>query len=129
VNWLTVTAHAVSPAEGDVVIRGSRCRTRAGLFDEWARALRFPAHFGRNWDAFYDALADRARERPTPLSVLVTDADELLIDEPPEQLTLLLDAARDAATGRLLGEPPGEPRLLLTLADAGTLAGRIGAAG
>jgi RNAse (barnase) inhibitor barstar len=114
VEWLTVTVDA-APSPGTIVIDGARCRSRAGLFTEWSRALDFPEHFGRNWDAFYDSLADRARADPTPLSVLVTDAAAVLADEPGEQLALFLDACRDAATGYLLGEPPGPPRLLLTL--------------
>ena len=39
-------------------LRGAKCRTGAGLFDECAAALQFPATFGHNWDALADCLED-----------------------------------------------------------------------
>jgi RNAse (barnase) inhibitor barstar len=111
-SWLTTTA-AAQLQPGAVTIDGARCRTRAGLFTEWARALRFPGHFGHNWDAFYDSLADRARSGE-PLTIVLTHAEQLLADE-PEQTATFMDAVGDAATGRLLGEAAGPPALRLVL--------------
>lgn len=33
-------------------------RGKSGLLDRIAKALRFPAHFGKNWDALNDCLTD-----------------------------------------------------------------------
>src|SRR5262245_17994548 len=40
------------------MIRGQKAETTAALFDEFAAALQFPAHFGENWDALSDCLTD-----------------------------------------------------------------------
>jgi hypothetical protein len=67
-------------------IRGSRSRTTAGLFDEMAAALQFPAYFGGNWNALRDMLSD-LRWLPAEAYLLVVEgADELLADEPDEVL-------------------------------------------
>jgi hypothetical protein len=79
--WLTVTGDPV-PA----VVDGHACRTRAAFFREAARALGFPAYFGHNWDAFLDCL----RDLDDP-SLVVASADELLADEDPRQLAILLE--------------------------------------
>ncbi|SFO38186.1 Barstar (barnase inhibitor) [Actinomadura madurae] len=79
--WLTVTSDPV-PA----VVDGHACRTRAAFFREAARALGFAAYFGHNWDAFLDCLRDL--DRPT---LTVSHADELLADESPHQLAILLE--------------------------------------
>ncbi|MEO3826443.1 barstar family protein [Actinomadura sp. B10D3] len=78
--WLTVTSDPVPAA-----VDGHACRTRAAFFREAARALGFPAYFGHNWDAFLDSLRDL--DRPT---LTVALADELLADEDPGQLAVLL---------------------------------------
>jgi len=36
----------------------SAARGKSGLLDCFAKALRFPAHFGKNWDALNDCLTD-----------------------------------------------------------------------
>lgn len=66
-------------------IRGSHCRTTVGLFAEWAHVLDFPDWFGHNWDAFEECLftAD-------PRTVVVLDADQVLVDEEPRQLATFL---------------------------------------
>jgi hypothetical protein len=108
---------------GDALVRGSACRTRADLFQEWAQALAFPDHFGHNWDAFADCVIDLAwpdvadpnRRRDAPVVVTVSDAAELLIDEPPGALTTFLAVLDDAATGRTLGRTAARTGLLLVL--------------
>lgn len=91
----------------DLLIDGALCRSRAGLFTEWARALSFPGHFGRNWDAFYDCLIDLGA-----VTIVVDSADELLADE-PDQLDTFRAAVRDATTGTLLGGEPTGLRVVL----------------
>jgi len=95
-GWLELRT-APAPA-GAIVLDGAACRTRAGLFAEFARALRFPAYFGHNWDALTDCLRDAA-----PELLYVSDAGQLLTDEPPAQLTTLLDVLGGLRGGVILG--------------------------
>ena len=82
---------------GGVLISGAQARTRATLHETLAGALELPGWYGRNWDALADALADRLDAGP--LTVVVTDAADLLADEPPAQLGTLLDVLGAAAAG------------------------------
>jgi hypothetical protein len=125
------------PGALGATVRGEACRTRAGLFNEWARALAFPDYFGHNWDAFAECLTDvvwpevsdpdRPAAEPGPLTVTVLHAEYLLLDAPPAQLATFLAVVDDVATGRTVGTPgprwPSDaPRLRLALryrADAG----------
>lgn len=88
-RWLRVTTDPV-PA----VLDGRTCRTRAAFFEEVARALRLPGHFGHNWDALTDSLRDATQSRNVAL--IVAHAEELLSAEPPEQLATLLAVLADA---------------------------------
>jgi len=36
----------------------ARARGKSGLFEALSKALKFPAHFGKNWDALNDCLTD-----------------------------------------------------------------------
>jgi RNAse (barnase) inhibitor barstar len=36
----------------------AKVRSKGGLLDEFAKTLKFPEHFGRNWDALNDCLSD-----------------------------------------------------------------------
>lgn len=38
----------------------AKVRGKAGLFDAFAKALKFPEYFGKNWDALNDGLSDLA---------------------------------------------------------------------
>ncbi|MEU0079339.1 barstar family protein [Micromonospora tulbaghiae] len=82
---------------GGVLISGAQARSRATLHEALAGALELPGWYGRNWDALADALADRLDAGP--LTVVVTDAADLLADEPPAQLGTLLDVLGAAAAG------------------------------
>jgi RNAse (barnase) inhibitor barstar len=79
--WLTLTSDPVRAG-----VDGHACRTRAAFFHEAARALGFPDYFGHNWDAFLDCLRDL--DRP---ALTVERADELLSEEDPRQLAILLE--------------------------------------
>nr|WP_277349780.1 barstar family protein [Planosporangium thailandense] len=88
--------HAGTAHAGAVHVQGRACRSRAGLFSEWAARLSLPEYFGRNWDALADSLADLVAE--APLTVVVDDAVHLLADEPQAQLRTLLAVLRGVAT-------------------------------
>jgi RNAse (barnase) inhibitor barstar len=105
--WLTVTGDPVPDG-----IDGHASRTRAGFFREVARMLQFPDYFGHNWDAFRDCLRDL--HRPT---IIVARADELLLDEDPRQLTILLDVLADAAKDGLTATFATSPGRAAALED------------
>jgi RNAse (barnase) inhibitor barstar len=81
-------------------IRGTRCRTTDGLFDELAAALQFPAYFGANWNALSDVLADLRWLPAEAYLFVIEDADVLLADETfdflPDLLVVLADAVKVA---------------------------------
>jgi RNAse (barnase) inhibitor barstar len=89
--WLTV-----STGPAPAVLDGRACRTRAAFFEEVARALHLPAHFGHNWDALADSLRDTAA-----MTLIITHAEDLLTAEPPQHLTTLLDILANAARSGL----------------------------
>ncbi|SBT42456.1 barstar family protein [Micromonospora auratinigra] len=80
-----------------VEVDATAARTRAGLFDALTATLALPDHFGRNWDALADVLADRLDAGP--LTLRIRDAGLLLADEPPAQLGTLLDVFGGVAAG------------------------------
>ncbi|MFO0983320.1 MAG: barstar family protein [Planctomycetota bacterium] len=48
-----------APPTGDLlVVVSAGIDDKSKLFEWYARALAFPAHFGRNWDALRDCLSD-----------------------------------------------------------------------
>ena len=65
-----------------VVIDGEEARTAAELMDRFATEFEFPDYFGRNWNAFYDCLADLDWCPPTGYVVVIRNADAVLADEP-----------------------------------------------
>ncbi|MBP2703013.1 barstar family protein [Microbispora sp. RL4-1S] len=112
-SWLTVSADSgpdsgpdsgigsdSGPASGfgsvPAVLDGRACRTRAGFFEEAARALHLPGYFGRNWDALSDSLRDAG-----PVTLSVWHAEDLLAAEPPGQFAALLAVLAVAAESGL----------------------------
>lgn len=75
--------------EGYVVreLRGSRMRTLAGVFDEFAPAFQFPYYFGQNKDAFDECLRDLDEfVGPAPGYVaVVRDSAQLLAERSAER--------------------------------------------
>ncbi|WP_420118997.1 barstar family protein [Micromonospora sp.] len=98
-GWLRVTDEARPSGHPtpSVTVAGAAARTRPALFHALTDALGLPGHFGRNWDALADVLADRLDAGP--LTLEVTDAGLLLADEPPGQLGTLLDVVGGVAAG------------------------------
>lgn len=68
-------------------LRGTKMRTVAGVFDEFAAALQFPYYFGANKDAFDDCLRDLddCLGSAEGYVVVIRDADQLLADAPQER--------------------------------------------
>jgi RNAse (barnase) inhibitor barstar len=56
----------------------SGARDKESLLDRFAKALRFPAHFGRNWDAFHDCLCDLDWLGDKGLLLLVSGAKDFV---------------------------------------------------
>ncbi|MGW1783672.1 barstar family protein [Streptomyces sp. NPDC002143] len=119
--WICPLTEAAAGIPTRRDIRGSHCRTRQGLFTEWAAGLGFPDHFGHNWDAFRDCVRDAVsnvrieavgQETLQPLSVVVREAGDLLGDEPQNVLAILLNILGDCA-----GDTGAAPRLRLFLED------------
>ena len=77
------------------VLDGNRASTRERIFQELARALRFPDYFGHNWDAVYDCLTD-LNWLPAAGYVLVLDGFGQLATNEPEQWEIGLKVLREA---------------------------------
>jgi len=71
------------------VLRGGKCRTSAGLFAEFARALDFPDYFGHNWDALEECLADLEWLPAKGYVLLLTEAEQVLPDNEEDYATFL----------------------------------------
>jgi hypothetical protein len=70
-------------------IDGRRCGTKRALLNELGRALVFPPHFGRTWDALEDCLTDLEWLPGAGYRLVVRAADRLLPRDPPGYATLL----------------------------------------
>ena len=73
-------------------------RTARELFLEFATALSFPSYFGKNWDALDECLSDLEWLPAGGYVLAISDANEVLRDEPQEMKKLLnvLQGAGDA---------------------------------
>jgi len=76
-------------------IQGKQCRTPAGLFGEFARALAFPDYFGHNWDALEECLAD-LEWLPAKGYILLITETQAVLPEAEEEYETLLDVLDDA---------------------------------
>ncbi|HEX4927308.1 MAG TPA: barstar family protein [Burkholderiales bacterium] len=86
----TRAAQIVDAARGSS-LEVVRIDAKQGVFDALARALEFPAWFGRNWDALEDCLGD--------LSWRPAGGELLLFETFPsgKELEMLLDVLRSSA--------------------------------
>jgi RNAse (barnase) inhibitor barstar len=71
-------AHSVPPNFTVKTVAGGKCKTKAGLLSEFARALSFPDYFGHNWDALEECLADLDWLPASGYVVVVADAEQVL---------------------------------------------------
>lgn len=88
---LETTLRSRAPANVGAVVRmlrGKRCATKRGLFQEWGAALQFPYYFGENWDAFEECINDLEWLPARAYILAVTHADRLL-SEGPDLATLV----------------------------------------
>lgn len=71
-------------------------RGKSGLLDRFAKALRFPAHFGKNWDALNDCLTDLEWLDGKGWVVIVANAQSFA-DKYQEDFTTAIDILTGAA--------------------------------
>jgi len=70
-------------------------RGKSGLLERLAKALRFPAHFGKNWDALNDCLTDLDWLGGNGLVLIVTNAKNFAAAH-PEPLHTAIDILNGA---------------------------------
>ena len=61
-----------------IEVKGSRCQTKSSLLRHFAERLRFPHHFGQNWDAFEDCIRDLEWLSARGYVIVIVEADQLL---------------------------------------------------
>lgn len=77
-------------------VRGNKAKTVNSFFNEVSAALQFPYYFGENWNAFRDCILDLDWISSETLVVVVTDSEQLLREEPLEQLRALIEYLQEA---------------------------------
>ena len=80
-----------------VTVEGASVKGALSLFDEFARVLDLPAHFGRNWDGLADVLGE-GWETAGPLAVVWRDADQSFASDAQsflDAVRLMSDTAAD----------------------------------
>ncbi len=73
--WLEVSLHGV--------------RDKAGFLAACARGLKFPPHFGANWDAFSDCINDFAWAEGTGYVIVIEQVERFARQAPDEWATAL----------------------------------------
>lgn len=79
-----------------VVVPTQKVRDKSAFLSACADALEFPAHFGHNWDAFYDCVAELG-ERIGPAALLIFEDLTGFARTEPEEFDTAVDALTDAA--------------------------------
>jgi hypothetical protein len=72
--------------------------SREAMLDLFAASMKFPAYFGRNWDAFVDLASDLSWDKHPGYITVVENADRML-EFPRKDLTTFL-AVCNAITSR-----------------------------
>jgi hypothetical protein len=90
-------------------LRDKKMRTLQGMFDEFAAALQFPDYFGENWPALAECLTDLSWLPGSAYVLICVDSLELLADESPDQLAVLLRTLDHAASEWARPISQGEP--------------------
>jgi Barstar (barnase inhibitor) len=95
-----IPTHFYSRSDSKVCVRrlrGNKMRTRKSLMDEFGASLQFFEEFGENWHALGECLEYLDEWLPASAYVVVIEsAEEVLIDEEPDQMVALLKTLHDA---------------------------------
>jgi Barstar (barnase inhibitor) len=83
------------------VIRGAKARSSQSLFDEFAAALQFPYYFGENWNAFDECMSDLDWLPGIGYLILISNAVQVLRDEPPESFRAFVETLDRIAEERI----------------------------
>jgi RNAse (barnase) inhibitor barstar len=74
---------------------GDRIVDRASLFAQFAIVMRFPEHFGHNWDALADCLTDlNVDEGEVDRYIIVIDRLDNFATQDPQQWTNFIDVCK-----------------------------------
>lgn len=79
-------------------VDGAGISDKAGLMDALAVAFRFPAYFGKNWDALLDCLRSLPVEIPAKGYVLAVRNSGSFLASSPKDLEDFTDVACEART-------------------------------
>jgi barstar (barnase inhibitor) len=71
-------------------IRGRKCRTPQGWFDEVSAALQFPFYFGENWAAFEECIVDLDWIEGPSYLLMISDASQLFTEADAEDFGILV---------------------------------------
>ncbi len=77
-------------------VDGAKIQNKAGLMDALAAAFRFPAYFGKNWDALLDCLRSLPDELPAKGYILAVRNSGSFLFSSPEDLEAFADTAGEA---------------------------------
>jgi RNAse (barnase) inhibitor barstar len=89
-------AISVCPSHPNVVRIGvAGMRDKLAFLSTLSKPLGFSAHFGRSWEAFYEALMDLANRTETSLAIVFDDLSGFARGE-REEFDAAVDTLRDA---------------------------------
>ncbi len=86
-------------------LEGREIGGKADLLSRSAEALRFPAYFGHNWDAFEECLSDMSWAAEG-LALLLFDHAGRFAAAEPEQFAMALEILAAAVANRQAGPAP-----------------------
>ncbi|MCZ2108799.1 MAG: barstar family protein [Dehalococcoidia bacterium] len=86
--------------EGVYRLRGAKCRSLQGFFDEIGAVMQLPLSFGETWDALDDLVENEGYLPGT--AIFIADADQLLADADPRELRNFI-ALMDSCNTHYLG--------------------------
>lgn len=80
------------------ILRGKRCSTKEGLFQEFAAALQFPYYFGENWSAFDDCVRHLSTFSANQYVIVITNFNDVVVEHVRDIKNVLLNLLKDAVT-------------------------------